>query len=397
MNEQVQDTTWQDRELTPAQEKNRHNAELVPFGSQGISPQNFAQLVDFAKQMSLAKHSIPPHFRGSPGDCLAIIEIAQKFEMSAYMLARGTYFVNGAMAFEGQLISAIINKWCPLDGRLKYRFDGDHAEYDDVEVDETDRNDQKTGKKIWIKKIRVPSTRRVIVTGRMKGEAEDLVYESPLIKDIKVKNSPLWIEDPDQQLIYFATRRWQRRWWPEGLLNIYARDEIDEIARPGDTAMNVTPDRPSTALLDRLRANSDGPREGFVEGFTESHFDVAVAAQEAEQPTETAKPKRKYTKKDKSKPADATPAPASAEPAPSDSPAAIGGEAAQAVIPKDATEWAFYCNLWLTEAEASPAIDAEAIKARWSNELKLRNDCGVTAEIRDPVFERYMEIVHAKK
>lgn len=392
MNDQPQDQ-WPDKELTPAQEKNRNNAALVPFGSAGISPQNFAQLVDFAKQMALAKHSIPPHFRGSPGDCLAIIEIAQKFEMSAYMLARGTYFVNGAMAFEGQLISAIINKWCPLDGRLKYRFEGDHAEYDDIEVDETDRNDQKTGKKIWIKKVRVPSTRRVIVIGRMKGETADLEYQSPLIKDIKVKNSPLWTEDPDQQLIYFATRRWQRRWWPEGLLNIYARDEIDEIARPGDTAMDVTPDRPSTALLDRLRANTDGPKDGFTEGFAESHFDVAVAAQESEQPPAPDKPKRKYTRKEKPEPADAPPAPASAEPAPP-SPAP---PAAQAAIPTNATEWAFYCNLWLTEAEASPAIDAEAIKARWSAELKLRNDCGVTSDQRDVVFERYLAILEGKK
>lgn len=193
---------WSSRPLTETQEKNRANAELIPFGPAGISPQSFAHVVDMAKQMALAKASIPAHFRGSTGDCLAIIEMAQKFQMSAYELARGTYFVNGAMAFNGMTIMAIINKWAPLDGRLRYKFDGENDALN-------------------------TSTRRVIVTGRMKGEADDLVYESPMIKDIKVKNSPLWVEDPDQQLIYFATRRWQRRWWPEGLLNIYARDEID--------------------------------------------------------------------------------------------------------------------------------------------------------------------------
>jgi hypothetical protein len=30
-------------------------------------------------------------------------------------------------------------------------------------------------------------------------------YTSPMIKDIKVKNSPLWTADPDQQLFYFAS------------------------------------------------------------------------------------------------------------------------------------------------------------------------------------------------
>lgn len=374
MNEQVQEAVWQDKELTPAQERNRQSAELIPVARSGAIPMNFAQMVDYAKFMSTARGAVGAHLMGNVGGCLAVMEIANQFGLPAYAVARQSYLVNNRIAFMGQFFHSIIEDYAPLkkgaNGRkLQWRFEGEGE------------------------------TLKIIVSATFDGASEPVTYESPMWKDIKVKNSPLWQSEPKRQFVYFAVRGWQTINWSEGMMHAISEDEAAALP-PSEYARDITPlaaDRPSSALLDRLKsAQQEGPKEGFTEGFAESHFDVAVAAQETEQTTEPAKPKRKYTRKDKPESADAPPAPASAEPAPP-SPAAIRESAAQAAIPTTPAEWLFYCNLWLTEAEASPAIDAEAIKARWTTELKLRNDCGVTSEQRDPVFERYMEIVHAKK
>jgi len=65
------------------------------------------------------------------------------------------------------------------------------------------------------------------VTATFKGEDEPQEYTSPKVRDIKVKNSPLWVSDPQQQLGYYSVRAWVRRHCPDVLLGVYAPDEID--------------------------------------------------------------------------------------------------------------------------------------------------------------------------
>ena len=93
---------WSNRELTPAQQASRDNANLIPFGDHGVTPQTMAQVVEWAKFMAAAKNVVPANLIGNVGGCLAVIELAQKFQMSAYMLARGCYFVGGVIALDAQ-------------------------------------------------------------------------------------------------------------------------------------------------------------------------------------------------------------------------------------------------------------------------------------------------------
>ena len=46
------------------------------------------------------------------------------------------------------------------------------------------------------------------------------------IKTIKTRNSPLWTQDPEQQLAYYTKRAWARLYCPEVLLGVYAEDEV---------------------------------------------------------------------------------------------------------------------------------------------------------------------------
>ena len=43
-----------------------------------------------------------------------------------------------------------------------------------------------------------------------------------------VRNSPLWVSDPRQQLAYLAIKRWSRLYTPDVILGVYTPDEIIE-------------------------------------------------------------------------------------------------------------------------------------------------------------------------
>lgn len=355
---------WPTRALTPEQEKNRANAELIPFGAHGVSPQTFAGAVDLAKHMSTAKGFVGQHLLGNTGACLAVIDVAQQFGMSAYMVAKHTYFVNGVIAFDGQFVYAVINKFCPLGKRLRFEFFGE-------------------------KGPKGTATRGIRVFGLMKDETEELEYESPAIKDIKVKNSPLWDEDQDLQLVYFGARRWQRKWWPEGLMQINNPDLGDvEIQHHvgADNAKDVT--ATGTALLDRLKNSQQQPGETLVEQGDAAGFNEANVHAELDQTQANGKEPEPDKTKGKRKKADAhaTDAKAVNEPAAEQPPVeqAAAEKLEELPKPKNVKQWAAYCERWIQIG------DGDLMK-RWNTERKLRNDLGVTEDDRAPLFEKITE------
>lgn len=72
--------------------------------------------------------------------------------------------------------------------------------------------------------------------GWLRGVKTARVVTSPTVSQIKVKNSPLWYSDPDQQLAYYTGRNWARRHRPGRLLGVYAREEL-EAFRDADTGV----------------------------------------------------------------------------------------------------------------------------------------------------------------
>ncbi len=206
----------------------------------GIRFQSMAELFEMAKLMSLAKTAVPKHLRGNPGACLAVCIQALEWRMSPFAVANKSYEVNDRIAYESQLIVAVLNARAPLQERLRYTYEGEGVEM------------------------------KCTVSGVIKGEATALEYESPQIKNIKVKNSPLWTSDPKQQLGYYSARSWARRHCPDVLLGIYAEDELRE---EGDGPRDITP---ATGLKDRLTGAKDGSR-----GFSAEHVAGQIGHSEA--------------------------------------------------------------------------------------------------------------------
>lgn len=209
----------------------------------GVDFANALQIMEFAKMMAIAKKSVPPHLRGEPGACLAVVMQAVEWRMSPFAVANKSYEVNDRIAYESQLIHAVIEARAPLKKRLRCQYEGDG------------------------------DSRRIIVIGHLKGEDEPFLYTSPTVGEIKsrlgknqsgnLKGSPLWVSDPDQQLWYYGSRAWARKWCPDVIMGIYSIDELDEEIRVA-SATDITPPKPPGAgIASRLAASKDSPSEGF--------------------------------------------------------------------------------------------------------------------------------------
>lgn len=159
---------------------------------------NASQMMEFAKLMAISDVAIPKHLRKNPGACLAICIQASAWRMDPFSVANKSYSVNDRLAYEAQLVNAVILRRAPIVGRFQISYTGE--------------NDKLKCK--------------VKVDLRGGGSVE---YESPPIGTIVTKNSPLWKSDPQQQLFYFSSRSMCRRHFPDVLLGVYTPDELSEL------------------------------------------------------------------------------------------------------------------------------------------------------------------------
>lgn len=213
------------------------NTVSVSAGATGssIAPQNLGEVVRFAEVMSKADIALPKHLRNNAGACMAVAMQALEWQMSPFAVASKSYSVNGTIAYEAQLIAAVVNTRSGIKGRLKYAYNG-------------------TGNDMTC-----------TVSGILDGEVYE--YTSPSIGSITTKNSPLWKSDPQQQLGYFAARSWARRYVPEVLLGVYDREEAQAF-QGADNAKNITPvqtvadpfgDEPQSAKIEEAEIVTEEP------------------------------------------------------------------------------------------------------------------------------------------
>ena len=235
----------------------------IGFGASGldVTPDTLGEVVGFAKLMATAQHAIPKHLRENPGACMAVTLQALSWKMSPFAVAQKTYSVSDTLAYEAQVIAAVVNSRAGFRTRPQIDFEGDGQ------------------------------TRKCKVTFTFSN-GDVRTYESPEIGRIKVKNSPLWTSDPDQQLSYFSLRSAARRHCPEVILGVLDRDEV-EYAEP----MRQAGDPPSgTGMVERLTARAtDVDAQGFnVRNITEETRTVDAVLDGDDIPAEGgAKPKRK--------------------------------------------------------------------------------------------------------
>lgn len=173
----------------------------------GLAFKDMAQVMEFAKLMSVSRQAVPRHLRGQPGMCLAISLQALNWRMDPFAVANKSYAVNDRVVYEAQLIQAVIEQRAPIRGRIKGELLGEGP----------DRQ-----WRLWC----------------IDEEGDRIEYVSPKISSITTKNSPLWMSDPDQQLWYYSARAMCRRHFPDVLLGVYEKEEISgmkDVTPPDDT------------------------------------------------------------------------------------------------------------------------------------------------------------------
>jgi len=341
----------------------------------GVSFATVAEVVDVAKLMSAADTAVPKHLRANPGACLRIVFQAVEWQMSPWAVADKSYVVNDRLAYESQLIHAVIEARAPLRERLNTKFLGEGV----------DRQCEIVG---------------LFLDGTTRS------YTTPKLKDIKVKNSPLWTSDPDQQLFYYASRAWSRRWCPDVIMGLYTKDELRDnpnLGRPDE--------EPEQGLHARLIGGNVSRDEGHKEGYVEQQLESANEVPEVVVTPSTSLSDlglKKGTltalrKTELETVADVFQLSEAEFKERIDNDKAFADvcktaetlgftfrvdehkqDAAQPVAtvqaPKNVKEWERYCLAWIDAGE-----DAKAIRQRWDSERALRNQCGVTSEEREPV------------
>lgn len=167
-------------------------------------PANFEQMERFAQLMARGTNMVGPAFRDNPGACLGALIQAMRWGMDPYSCSQKMYIASktgeGPIAYEAQLIHAVILKNAPLTKRPRCTYSGEGPEL------------------------------RCHVVFHVIGEDEPLTYDSPPLKKVK-KNSPLWVDDPEQQLWYYSVRAGARRHFPDVIMGVYAPDEVESIGQ----------------------------------------------------------------------------------------------------------------------------------------------------------------------
>lgn len=194
-----------------------------------FSPEGMNQLVRFAELMSQSKVTVPKHLEGKPADCLAVTMQAAQWGMNPFAVAQKTHVVNGTLGYEAQLVNAVVSSSSLLATRLNYRWSGDWSNVNG----KTDKSPNLT----------------VTVSAVLKGEAEPRELTISMAQ-AGVRNSPLWEQDPRQQLAYLCTKRWARLHAPDVLLGVYTPDELQETAPRVER--DITPQTTTAAGMNSL-------------------------------------------------------------------------------------------------------------------------------------------------
>lgn len=175
--------------------------QLQDFGSQGLllDFNKIRAMQDLAEAMSAAAIAVPAHFRGKPGDCLAVVMQAVQWGMNPFAVAQKTHVVNGALGYEAQLVNAVVQASGAISGRFNYEYRGEGANVE----------------------CRVGAV--------INGERDITWGEWLSAATVTTKNSPLWKTNPKQQLGYLQVKNWARAYTPGAILGVYSVDELDTL------------------------------------------------------------------------------------------------------------------------------------------------------------------------
>lgn len=214
------------------------------------------QIFNLASIMATGKTTIPEHLRNSPGDCLTVCLQAAQWKMNPMAVAQKTHLVNGRLGYEAQLVIAVVNTRAPIQGRLKFAWEGN---WDNV-----------NGKACKDDKL------AVTCSAIFQGDTEPTTHRVSLAQ-AGVRNSPLWEHDPKMQLAYLCAKRWARLHCPDVILGVYTPDELESESPP---PVISEPAAPPTTRTETVKAKLARTIDGIPDNRKSVHTLHKVMNQE---------------------------------------------------------------------------------------------------------------------
>jgi hypothetical protein len=198
------------------------------------------QIFRVAEIMATGKTTIPEHLRNSPGDCMAVCLQAAQWAMNPFAVGQKTHLVSGRLGYEAQLVIAVVNTRAPIQGRLRFVWEGDW-----INVNGKTSKDEHLA---------------VTCFATFHGDTEPVTHRVSMAQ-AGVRNSPLWEHDPKMQLAYLCAKRWARLHCPDVILGVYTPDELEvpaTISEPASTRTEAVKNR-LKRTIDATPGNTDPP------------------------------------------------------------------------------------------------------------------------------------------
>lgn len=207
-------------QLSPAQKAARdvEHIQSIDPGLGAYSFGNLGEVVQFGELMSRAGEMLPDHLRGKPALCMAVTMRAVQWGFDPFALAMETYQAKsgGPIGYQAKVFAAALRNCAGV--QLQYDYEG---EIEIIDKPVTSAN----GRQIAARTAK--GNRKATAWAMVNGQR--LTYETPKLDEITIKNSPLWHNDPDQQLAYYAARGWARRHMPDVMMGAFSKDEVEEM------------------------------------------------------------------------------------------------------------------------------------------------------------------------
>lgn len=172
---------------------------------------NRARLV--ASYIAKAEGVTPKHLVNKPEACFAVVEIALNWRMSPSAVARCTYQTpNGGLGFYGKLCQAVLENSGHLEGNVKFEHFGPWEKIRGrFHYAQSDSGKGRTPVQDW----KDADEEGIGVWVRAKVRNEEKPRELQFfLRQATVRNSTLWVADPEQQICYTAVRRFADRVMP---------------------------------------------------------------------------------------------------------------------------------------------------------------------------------------
>lgn len=203
----------------------------------------FNHLWRVAKSYAAAGTMVPKNFQGKPEDCFVACQLALRLGCDPYMLMQNTYIVHGRPGFEAKLATALLNSSGKLKGTLKYSFDGSGDAYGCRAWG----IDAETGEKVVGPKVD---------WSMVKAEGWN---KDKQIRDGGGVQKSKWNTMPDLMFTYRAATFFIRTNYPEVLMGMQTRDELEDSVIDVEVTPSEPPPSKAQAMAERIKTSGSQP------------------------------------------------------------------------------------------------------------------------------------------